>query len=170
MTRKTLFDTDSPSGTDSTRPRRNLHRSWRMGALAAVAALGLAACVNNDASRADVVNSLTDAGLPQSEAECVGDAFAGEQGSAGLARVQEEGENLGGFTGFSQEQLNEISDADSQEDLEELDEAPIVDQIVRICRDGDAGGDAGTTDTTGEGEAPEDGDDTTTTTDSGDEG
>lgn len=170
MTRKTLVDADSTSGIDTARPRWKLYRSWRMGALAAVAALGLAACVNNDASRSDVVNALTDADVPPAEAECVGDAFVGEQGSDGLARIQEAQE---GFTGFNQEQLNDIADAEDQQELQELQEFEVVDEILTVCRDGetgDGGGDdAATTDDTGE--APEgEGDEDTTTTEEDAEG
>lgn len=148
-----------------TRKTRNL----RLSALAAVAALGLAACVNNDASRSDVVNALTDADVPAAEAECVGDAFVGEQGSEGLARIQEAQES---FTGFSQEQLNDIADAEDQQELADLDEAPLVNEIINVCRDGEAGDgdDAATTDDTDEAPEDEGDEDTTTTTEEDAEG
>jgi hypothetical protein len=50
-------------------------RRLRFAALAAVAALAFSACSNNDAKESDVVNAMTDAGLKDKEAECVGEGI-----------------------------------------------------------------------------------------------
>jgi hypothetical protein len=58
-------------------------RRLRFAALAAVAALAFSACSNNDAKESDVVNAMTDAGLDDKQAECVGqgidEAFGDDQ-------------------------------------------------------------------------------------------
>jgi hypothetical protein len=58
-------------------------RRLRFAALAAVAALAISGCANNDAKRSDVVNAMTDAGLDDEQAECIGtgidDAFRDDQ-------------------------------------------------------------------------------------------
>lgn len=58
-------------------------RRLRFAALAAVAALAFSACSNNDAKESDVVNAMTDAGLDDEQAECIGqgidDAFGDDQ-------------------------------------------------------------------------------------------
>jgi hypothetical protein len=58
-------------------------RRLRFAALAAVAALAFSACSNNDAKESDVVNAMTDAGLDDEQAECVGqgidEAFGDDQ-------------------------------------------------------------------------------------------
>lgn len=58
-------------------------RRLRFAALAAIAALAFSACANNDAKESDVVNAMTDAGLDDEQAECVGqgidDAFGDDQ-------------------------------------------------------------------------------------------
>ena len=58
-------------------------RRLRFAALAAVAALAFSACSNNDAKESDVVDAMTDAGLDDEQAECVGqgidDAFGDDQ-------------------------------------------------------------------------------------------
>jgi hypothetical protein len=59
-------------------------RRIRIAALAAVAALAISGCASNDAKRSDVVNAMTDAGLDDDQAECIGDgidaAFRDDQG------------------------------------------------------------------------------------------
>jgi hypothetical protein len=64
-------------------------------ALAAVAALSLSACTNKNADAGDVVDAMTDVGLPQDEAECMGNAFEDE---------------------FSQDQLNDLAAADDPDE------------------------------------------------------
>ena len=54
--------------------------SRRSAALAAVAALSLSACTNNDADAGDVVDAMTDASLPEDQAECMGREFEREFG------------------------------------------------------------------------------------------
>jgi hypothetical protein len=56
-------------------------RRHRVIALAVIAGLTLSACTSNDAKRSDVVDAMTDAGLPQEEADCVGDGFEDEFGN-----------------------------------------------------------------------------------------
>jgi hypothetical protein len=55
-------------------------RSRGVVALAAVAALSLSACTNNDADAGDVVDAMTDASLPEKQARCMGRAFEREFG------------------------------------------------------------------------------------------
>ncbi|HET6952166.1 MAG TPA: hypothetical protein VFI47_17425 [Acidimicrobiales bacterium] len=50
-------------------------RRTRLLALVAVPALALAACTSNDAKRSDVVDAMSDAGLTDDQAACVGDGF-----------------------------------------------------------------------------------------------
>jgi hypothetical protein len=56
-------------------------RSRGVVALAAVAALSLSACPNNDADPSDVVDAMTDANLPEEQARCMGRAFEREFGN-----------------------------------------------------------------------------------------
>jgi hypothetical protein len=49
-------------------------------ALAGVAVLWLSACTNNDADAGDVVDAMTDASLPEDQAECMGREFEREFG------------------------------------------------------------------------------------------
>ena len=56
-------------------------RRHRVVALAVIAGLTLSACASNDAKRSDVVDAMTDAGLDQEQADCVGDGFEDEFGN-----------------------------------------------------------------------------------------
>ncbi|MGH9229628.1 MAG: hypothetical protein ACRD07_13060 [Acidimicrobiales bacterium] len=71
-------------------------RSRGLIALAAIAALSLSACTNNDADASDVADAMTDAGLDEDEAECMGQEFEAE------------------FP--DQDQLNDIASADDPAD------------------------------------------------------
>jgi hypothetical protein len=48
-------------------------RRLRIAALAAVTALAITGCANNDAKRSDVVNAMSDSGLSDEQANCIGD-------------------------------------------------------------------------------------------------
>ena len=50
----------------------------RIAAIVALGALALSACSSNDADGGDVVEALTDADIPQDQAECVGEGFEAE--------------------------------------------------------------------------------------------
>jgi hypothetical protein len=58
-------------------------RRLRIAALAAVTALAITGCANNDAKRSDVVNAMSDSGLSDEQANCIGDgiddAFSDDQ-------------------------------------------------------------------------------------------
>ena len=110
-------------------------RRHRLLALAAVLAIALTACGRNDAKRSDVVNAMKDAGLTQSQANCVGDGLEDAFGS-------------------DQKLFNQVAAATKPEDLPKGTETKVQDVLDRCV-----GGDAGTTTTTGEG-----GGSTTTTT------
>ena len=119
-------------------------RRLRLAALAAVAALAITGCASNDAKRSDVVNAMTDAGLDQEQADCIGDGIDAE---------------------FSDDQdlYNDVASAIDTEDFPEGTEDEIT-RVLDECLDGDgtsAGGD--TTDTT----AAEGSGDTTETTTGG---
>jgi hypothetical protein len=68
----------------------------RLAILAAIVALALPACSNQDAKVSDLVDAMEDAGLSRSQARCVGDGFDDAN--------------------FSQEQLNDIAAAEKPED------------------------------------------------------
>lgn len=102
-----------------------MSRRRRLVALAAPVALLLGACATNDASRGDVVDAMTDAGLGQDKADCIGRQFDDE---------------------FDQDQLNEIGAADEPEDYPE-DLRDEIDQILEDCIRGD-GADTTTTEAT----------------------
>jgi hypothetical protein len=50
-------------------------RRLRIAALAAVTALAITGCANNDAKRSDVVNAMSDSGLNDEQANCIGDGI-----------------------------------------------------------------------------------------------
>lgn len=117
-------------------------RRSRLAALAAVAALAFSACANNDAKKSDVVNAMTDAGLDDTQAECIGsgveDAF-----------------------GDDQDLFNDVAGADDLTELPEETQSQISD-ILDECLGGGSGAgdddgattdstDADTTDTSAEG-------------------
>jgi hypothetical protein len=129
-------------------------RRLRFAALAAVVALALGACANNDAKESDVVNAMEDAGLETEQAECIG------------AGMQEEfGDDQGLF--------NDVADAVDTDDFPQGDSAdypdgtaPVIEAILADCIDGESPSagegdeaDTGTTETT----EPAEGDATTTT-------
>jgi hypothetical protein len=86
-------------------------RSRGLAALAAVAALSLSACTNNDADAGDVVDAMTDAGLDPDQAECMGQEFENE---------------------FDQDQLNDLAAADNPDDFPSGSK-PSVDSIIEDC-------------------------------------
>jgi hypothetical protein len=86
-------------------------RSRGLAALAAVAALSLSACTNNDADAGDVVDAMSDAGLDQDQAECMGQEF----------------ENA-----FDQDQMNDLAAADNPDDFPSGTK-PTVDSIIEDC-------------------------------------
>jgi hypothetical protein len=102
-------------------------------ALIAVLALSLAACASNDAKRSDVVSAMTDAGLSDEQAECIGDGFD---------------------DAFTQDELNEIGGASELDELDDELRAE-VDAVLEKCVGGSGDGgetqDGSTTETTGEG-------------------
>jgi|Tabmets5t2r1_1033131.scaffolds.fasta_scaffold00908_7 hypothetical protein len=59
---------------------RSMIRGRIVVALAGVAVLSLSACTNNDADAGDVVDAMTDASLPEDQAECMGREFEREFG------------------------------------------------------------------------------------------
>jgi hypothetical protein len=91
-------------------------RSRGLAALAAVAALSLSACTNNDADGGDVADAMTDAGL----AEDVDDRFPECMG--------EEFERV-----FDQDQMNDLAAADDPEDFPG-DTGVTVSSIIEDCR------------------------------------
>jgi hypothetical protein len=86
-------------------------RSRGLAALAAVAALSLSACTNNDADAGDVVDAMSDAGLDSDQADCMGQEF--EQA-------------------FDQDQLNDLAAADNSDDFPSGTK-PTVDSIIEDC-------------------------------------
>jgi len=100
-------------------------------ALAAILVLTLSACGRNNAKESDVVSAMTDAGLTQKQAECVGAAFEDKWGD-------------------HQETFNKIAAATSPDDFPEGTAEPI-NQILDTCVNGDgaSGSSSDTTDTTG---------------------
>ena len=108
-------------------------------ALAAILVLTLSACSRNDAKESDVVSAMTDAGLTQEQAECVGQGFDDEFGD-------------------DQDQFNKIAAATNPDDFPEGTEEPIRQILDRCVNGSDGGSDSSdTTDTTGS-------DETTSTT------
>jgi hypothetical protein len=80
-------------------------------ALAAVVALSLSACANKNADAGDVVDAMTDAGLPDDQAKCMGDEFDRE---------------------FNQDEMNDLAAADDPKDWPSGTE-PTVDSIIEQC-------------------------------------
>jgi hypothetical protein len=131
-------------GHPLTEVHHHMTRRLRLAALAAVAALAITGCASNDAKRSDVVNAMTDAGLDQEQADCIGDGIDAEFRD-------------------DQDLYNDVASAIDTEDFPEGTEEEIT-RVLDECLDGDgtsAGGD--TTDTT----AAEGGGDTTETTTGG---
>jgi hypothetical protein len=106
-------------------------RSRGLAALAAVAALSLSACTDNDADAGDVVDAMTDAGLDPDQADCMGQEFD---------------------RAFDQDQMNDLAAADNPDDFPSGTK-PTVDSIIEDCT-GDAvpGSDASDTTATTAGE------------------
>jgi hypothetical protein len=116
-----------------------MFRPRRVAALAVVAAaLSLSACTNNDADAADVVDAMTDAGVPQDMANCIGDGVEAAD--------------------FSQDELNDLAAEDSgnPEDWPSGTGEPMT-SILEECISGEGSGDEDPADGT-------DSDSTTTTT------
>jgi hypothetical protein len=86
-------------------------RSTGLAALAAVAALSLSACTNNDADAGDVVDAMTNAGLDEDQARCMGDEFD---------------------RAFNQSEMNDLAAADNPSDFPS-DTKPTVDSIIEQC-------------------------------------
>jgi hypothetical protein len=86
-------------------------RSTGLAALAAVAALSLSACTNNDADAGDVVDAMTDAGMDEDQARCMGDEFD---------------------KAFNQDEMNDLAAADNADDFPS-DTKPTVDSIIEQC-------------------------------------
>jgi hypothetical protein len=86
-------------------------RSRGLAALAALAALSLSACTNNDADADDVVDAMTDAGLDQDQADCMGRGFE---------------------DAFDQDQMNDLAAADNPDDFPSGTK-PTVDSIIEDC-------------------------------------
>ena len=96
----------------------------RIVAIVALAVLALSACSSNDAKESDIRDAMTDAGLSDTDADCVASEMMSE---------------------FDQGQLNDIASATDPDDFPEGRPRPI-DSILDNCVEG-AGGD--TSDTTG---------------------
>ena len=105
-----------------------------LAAFTAVAALSLSACTNNDADAGDVVDAMTDASLPEDQAECMGREFEREFGD-------------------DQDVFNDIAAADDPDDWPS-GAKPTIDSIIEQC--------AGQT--VPESEGQDSGSETTTTT------
>jgi len=86
-------------------------RSTGLVALAAVAALSLSACTNKNADAGDVVDAMTNAGLDEDQARCMGDEFDRE---------------------FNQDEMNDLAAADSPDEFPS-DTKPTVDSIIEQC-------------------------------------
>jgi hypothetical protein len=82
-----------------------------LAALAAVAALSLSACTNNDADAGDVVDAMTDAGLDRDQADCMGREFE---------------------DAFDQDQMNDLAAANNPDDFPSGTK-PTVDSIIADC-------------------------------------
>jgi hypothetical protein len=106
-------------------------RRHRVLALAVLAGLTLSACASNDAKRSDVVDAMTDAGLDQEQADCVGDAFEEEFGN-------------------DQDLFNDVAGASEPEDLPGDTEQTVKSVLDDCVGDSDAGdeGSSDSTDTT----------------------
>jgi hypothetical protein len=82
-----------------------------LAVLAAVAALSLSACTNNDADAGDVVDAMSDAGLDRDQADCMGREFE---------------------DAFDQDQMNDLAAADNPDDFPSGTK-PTVDSIIEDC-------------------------------------
>jgi hypothetical protein len=118
-------------------------RPLRIAALAAVAALAITGCANNDAKESDVVNAMTDAGLSDEQARCIGngidDAFSDDQ-----------------------DLYNDVAAALDSDDFPEGTEEQI-NAVLDDCLGGDGSADEGDTTDTTAGDEGEGGDTTETT-------
>ena len=115
-------------------------RRHRVVALAVIAGLTLSACASNDAKRSDVVDAMTDAGLDQDQAECVGDGFEDEFGN-------------------DQDLFNEVASASDVEDLPG-DTEQTVKSVLDDCVGSSSADDEGSSDSS---DTTESGESTTTT-------
>ena len=86
-------------------------RSPGLVSLAAVAALSLSACTNNDADGGDVVDAMTDADMDEDQARCMGDEFDRES---------------------NQDEMNDLAGADTPDDFPSGTK-PTVDSIIEQC-------------------------------------
>jgi hypothetical protein len=86
-------------------------RSPGLVALAAVAALSLSACTNRDADAGDVTDAMTNAGMDEDQARCIGDEFDRE---------------------FNQDQMNDLAAADGPDEFPSGTE-PTVNSIIEQC-------------------------------------
>jgi hypothetical protein len=111
-------------------------RSRGLVAFAAVAALSLSACTNNDADAGDVVEAMTDAGLDSDQADCMGQEFD---------------------RAFDQDQMNDLAAADNSDDFPSGTK-PTVDSIIEDCTGEPVPGSEGS------GSGGQDGESETTTT------
>jgi hypothetical protein len=116
-------------------------RRLRIAALAAVAALAISGCASNDAKRSDVVNAMTDAGLDDEQAECIGD---------GIDDAFRDDQDL----------YNDVASALDSDEFPEGTEDQI-NAVLDECLGGDGAADEGDTTTTTAGD--ESGDTTETT-------
>ncbi len=97
----------------------------RFAALAAVAALAFSACSKNDAKESDVVNAMTDAGLDDEQAKCIG-------------------QGIDEAFGDDQELYNEVAAAVDTNDFPEGTQ-DTIEGILDDCMSGGAGGTSDTT-------------------------
>ena len=109
-------------------------------ALAAVAALSLSACTNRNSDAGDVVDAMTNAGLDEDQARCMGDEFE---------------------KAFSQDEMNDLAAASSPDDFPSGTQ-PTVASSIEQCTGQPASGSDGS-ESGGEGGGSE----TTTTTTAG---
>jgi hypothetical protein len=112
-----------------------MSRTGRYVTVTALAALLLGACASNDADRGDVVDALTEAGVPEEQARCAGRGFEDE---------------------FNQDELNNIAEADDRDQIPER-LRPQVESILQECLGQGSGQGSGgeSSDTTGTTDAPE---------------
>jgi hypothetical protein len=113
--------------------------SRRIVAIVALAALAFTACSRNDAKESDIVDAMTDAGLTDTQAKCVGDGLTKE---------------------LDQDQLNKLASATSPEDYPE-GTSSTVDSVLEDCV---GSGSSSTTEGTGSDSSDTTGDDDESTT------
>ncbi len=129
--------------------------SRRFLAVLALTAALAAACTNEDADRADVVEALEQADAPTEQAQCVGSRLTGEDPDDETDLSRDE---LDEFA-LQQGDLNDVANASDLEDLEDEDVLAAVRGALDACFGaGGSGEDTDTTDTTDAAE------DSTTTT------